>query len=65
MNILQESILCAICDRPIALELDHCTDHCTNEDGKAVHSACHSRILTRKKPVASASPIQSKFDCFA
>jgi hypothetical protein len=61
MNILQGSVLCAICDQPVAPE----RDRCTNEDGKAVHEACHSRILTRKKPVASANPIQSKFDCFA
>jgi hypothetical protein len=61
MNILQESVLCAICDQPVALELHHCS----NEEGKAVHEACHSRALPMKKPVASSDPIQSKFDCFA
>jgi hypothetical protein len=60
MNILQEFVPCAICDQPVAFELDHGT----NQDGKAVHDACYSLTLGRKKPAASSNPIQSKFDCF-
>jgi hypothetical protein len=39
MNSHDESLVCSICNQPINLELDRCTD----EAGKSVHEICYLR----------------------
>lgn len=39
MNSQHESLVCSICNQPIHLEVDRCTD----EAGKSVHEICYLR----------------------
>jgi hypothetical protein len=59
MNSHDESLVCSICNQPINLELDRCTD----EAGKSVHEICYLRKvvpITQDKESAFSKLLRRK-----
>jgi hypothetical protein len=54
------TVSCAICSNPVAIGSQSCK---ANEAGKAVHEACYTELVTKRKP--SSNQLQSRFDSFA